>query len=209
MDIGETMHRLLLDIPTRIDTERLSLRCYQSGDGSWYFLMSQKNKIHLARYEAGNAVMSINSGEDAEITVRDFAVAWAARSAFFMGVFHQVTHDFVAQIYIGVVNWVLPEFELGYFAEVDHEGQGYVTEAAEAALGFIFTRLGAVRVSLECNDTNSRSFRVAERCGMIREGHVRENKRNSDGSLSGTLLYGLLRNEFFTQKSQEDGRLKF
>jgi [ribosomal protein S5]-alanine N-acetyltransferase len=162
--------------------------------------MSQRNKPHLARYEAGNAVMSINKEEDAEITVRDFAVAWAERSAFFMGVFHQVTQDFVAQIYIGVVNWDLPEFDLGYFADVEHEGQGYVTEAAEAALEFIFTRLGAVRVRLECDDTNSRSYRVAERCGMIKEGHIRENKRNADGSINGTLLYALLRSEFIARK---------
>jgi RimJ/RimL family protein N-acetyltransferase len=200
MDLGVTMHRLLLDIPTRIETERLSLRCYQAGDGPWYCAMSQKNKPHLARYEAGNAVMSINNEEGAEIIVRDFAVAWAARSAFFMGAFHQATQEFVAQIYIGVVNWVLPEFELGYFVDVDHEGQGYVTEAAEAALGFIFTQLGAARVRLECDDRNSRSYRVAERCGMIKEGHIRANKRNANGSLNGTLLYGLLRNEFFAHK---------
>jgi [ribosomal protein S5]-alanine N-acetyltransferase len=144
--------------------------------------------------------MSINKEEDAEITVRDFAVAWAARSAFFMGVFHQVTHDFVAQIYIGVVNWDLPEFELGYFADIDHEGQGFVTEAAEAALGFIFNQLGAARAKLECDDSNSRSYRVAERCRMIKEGHIRDNKRNADGSFHGTLLYGLLRSEFIASE---------
>ena len=158
--------------------------------------MSQKNKPHLARHEAGNAVMRINDEEDAEIIVRDFAAAWAARSAFFMGVFHQVTHDFVAQIYIGVVNWDLPEFELGFLADVQHEGKGYVTEAVQAALRFIFSQLGAARVRLECDDTNSRSYRVAERCGMIKEGHIRENKRNADGNISGTLFYGLLRSEY-------------
>jgi RimJ/RimL family protein N-acetyltransferase len=193
------MHKLLLELPTQIQTERLVLRCYQAGDGPWYHAMSQKNKPHLAHFEAGNAVNGIHTEEDAEIVVRDFAVAWTARSAFFMGVFHQVTQEFVAQIYIGVVNWDLPEFELGYFADVDHEGQGYVTEAAEAALGFIFNQLNAARVRLECDDTNTRSFRVAERCGMVKEGHIRENKRNTDGSLSGTFLYGLTRNEFIAQ----------
>jgi aminoglycoside 6'-N-acetyltransferase len=176
------MHRLLLELPTRIETKRLYLRGYQAGDGPWYYTMSQKNKPHLAQFESGNAVMSINKEEDAEITVRDFAVAWAARSVFFMGVFHQVTNDFVAQIYIGVVNWDLPEFELGYFADIDHEGQGFVTEEAEAALGFIFNQLGAARARLECDDSNIRSYRVAERYRMIKEGHIRENKRNADGS---------------------------
>jgi [ribosomal protein S5]-alanine N-acetyltransferase len=201
---GIKMHKYLLELPARIDTKRLYLRGYQAGDGPWYHAMSQKNKPHLTRFEAGNAVNGINTEEQAEIVVRDFAVAWAARSAFFMGVFHQVTHDFVAQIYIGVVNWDLPEFELGYFADVDYEGQGYVSEAAEAALGFIFDQLKASRVRLECDDTNTRSFRVAERCGMVKEGHIRENKRNTDGSFAGTLIYGLLRSEYLARESKNE-----
>ena len=36
------MDRLLLDIPTRIETERLYLRCYQPGDGQWYYAMSKR-----------------------------------------------------------------------------------------------------------------------------------------------------------------------
>jgi hypothetical protein len=41
------MHRLLLDLPDKMETERLYLRPYQAGDGSWYYPMSQKNKSHL------------------------------------------------------------------------------------------------------------------------------------------------------------------
>lgn len=190
------MHKLLLDIPAHIKTERLYLRCYQAGDGPWYYAMSQKNKPHLARYESGNAVMTINTEQDAEVAVRNFAAAWVARNAFFLGAFRRDTHEFVAQIYIGPVNWDLPEFVIGYFVDVEHEGQGYVTEATKAALRFVFEHLGAHRVRLECDDTNARSYRVAEGCGLIREGHIRENKKNPDGSISGTLHYGVLRSEF-------------
>ena len=59
-----------------------------------------------------------------------------------------------------------------------------------------FEHLKAHRVRLECDDSNVRSHRVAERCGMVKEGHIRENKKNPDGTLSGTLHYGLLRSEF-------------
>ena len=38
------MNKLLLDLPTRIETERISLRCFQPGDGDWYFAASQKNR---------------------------------------------------------------------------------------------------------------------------------------------------------------------
>ncbi len=190
------MHKLLLDVPTGFETERLFLRGYQAGDGGWYYAMSQRNKPHLARYESGNSVMRIETEEHAEIAVRDFAVAWAARNAFFLGVFRKDTSEFVAQIYIGAVDWNLPEFEIGYFADVEHEGQGYVTEAVRGALHFVFEHLHAHRVRLECDDTNVRSYRVAERCGLIKEGHIRENKPNPDGSFSGTLYYGMLRSEF-------------
>ncbi len=190
------MHKMLLEIPKRIVSERLVLRCYEAGDGPMYFAVSQKNRTHLARYEADNAVMSIENEQDAEVIVRELAAEWLARSCFFLGAFNKETGEFLAQIYIGPVKWDVPEFEIGFFVDRDHEGQGYVTEAVKAALGFIFEHLKAHRVRLECDDTNVRSWRVAERCGMVREGHIRENKKNADGSLSGTLHYGLLKREF-------------
>jgi ribosomal-protein-alanine N-acetyltransferase len=190
------MDKMLLEIPTRVEAERITLRSYQAGDGPWYYAMSQRNRTHLARYEADNVLMSIGSEKDAEILVRELAAEWVARTCFFMGAFDRETGAFVAQVYIGPVNWDLPEFEIGFFADVDHEGQGYVTEAVRGALGFIFGHLQAHRVRVECDDTNARSWRVAERCGMVREGHIRENRKNADGTLSGTLHFGLLRSEF-------------
>jgi ribosomal-protein-alanine N-acetyltransferase len=187
---------MLLEIPTRIEAERIYLRKYEAGDGPWYYAMSQKNRIHLARYESENVVMSIESEQDAEAIVRQLEAEWTARNCFFMGVFEKETDEFVEQVYIGPVNWSLPEFEIGFFVDTDHEGQGYVTEAVRAVMGFIFEHLKAHRVRMECDDTNERSWRVAERCGMVREGHFRENKENADGSLSGTLWFGLLRREF-------------
>jgi len=195
------MHKLLLDIPTCLETERLSLRCYHAGDGPWFYKMSQVNHAHLARYEARNVLMTVKTQEDAEVVVRDLANAWTARNCFFLGAFDKQDGTFIAQIYVGPVNWDLPEFQLGYFVDEDHEGQGYVTEAVNAVLRFIFENLRAHRVRLECDDTNVRSLRVAERCGFVREGHLRENKKHADGTFSGTLHYGLLRSEF------EAGRL--
>ncbi len=194
------MHKLLMDIPTCFETERLHLRCYQAGDGPLLYAVSQANRDHLARYESENILMSIKVPEDAEVMARDLANAWAARNCFFLGAFEKQTGAFVAQIYIGPINWDLPEFELGYFVDKAHEGQGYVTEAATGALRFIFEHLQAHRVRLGCNDTNVRSYRVAERCGFVREGHIRENKRHADGTLSGALYYGLLRSEFEVNK---------
>jgi len=183
-------------LSTYLETDRLFLRPYQLGDGSLYYQVSRRNRSHLTQYESGNLLMQIESEEDAERVIQRLIAHWDSGQAFFLGVFRKQTKEFVAQIYIGLVNRVLPEYEIGYIADADHEGRGYVSEAVMAAIRFVFERLGAHRVRLECDDTNLRSLRVAERCGFVREGHVRENRKHSDGSISGTLHYGLLRSEF-------------
>jgi ribosomal-protein-alanine N-acetyltransferase len=190
------MHNRLPEIPEHIEAERIVLRPYRAGDGPWFCAMSRRNRAHLDRYEAENVVLSITSEQEAEALVQELAAAWRARDCFFMGAFDKGTGAFVAQIYVGPVHWDVPEFEIGFFVDVDHEGQGYVTEAVRVAMAWIFRYLRAHRVRLECDDTNVRSRRVAERCGMILEGHIRENRRNADGTLSGTLHFGLLRSEF-------------
>src|SRR5271157_4680421 len=52
INTGSLMRPHPSDIPSRIETERLYLRCYAEGDGSWYYTMSLQNQAHLARYES-------------------------------------------------------------------------------------------------------------------------------------------------------------
>ncbi|MCU0485772.1 MAG: GNAT family N-acetyltransferase [Anaerolineales bacterium] len=182
--------------PTRFESERLILRPYQAGDGAMYYAVGQKNRQHLQRYEADNVILTAKNEQEAETLVQELAANWAARKCFFLGAWDRISSEFVAQVYIGVVNWDTPEFEIGYFVDLDHEGQGYVTEAVSATLDFVFEHLQAQRASLRCNATNLRSQRVAERCGFTREGCLRQNRRQPDGSFSDSLIYGLLRNEW-------------
>lgn len=186
----------LAELPTHLETDRLYLRSYQVSDAPMYLAAGVRNRAHLARYEADNPLTKITDEVEAADLLRDFVAEWEKGTAYFWGVFDRQTDDFVAQIYIGLTNRALPAYELGYIVDCDHEGRGYVTEAARAALGFIFERLGAHRVSLHCNATNVRSARVAERCGFTLEGRIREDKRAPDGRFTDSLCYGLLRREF-------------
>jgi RimJ/RimL family protein N-acetyltransferase len=137
--------------------------------------------------------------EDAELLVREYALQWSGRRAFLFGVWELATNDYVAQIYVGPVNWQIPEFEIGYFVDCLHEGKGFVTEAVQAVIGFCFTYLHAYRLRISCNELNIRSCSVAERCGFKREGYIREVHADilrEDGKYSGDYLYGLLRSEY-------------
>lgn len=191
------------DLPTRLSSQRLLLRRYEPGDGAMYFAVGQKNRAHLQRYESENCILQPRNEAEAEALVQELVADWTARRCFMMGAFDRATGEFVAQIYIGVIDWNVPEIAVGYFVDGDHQGQGFVTEAVQTALGFIFEHLGAHRVQIECDDTNVRSYRVAERCGFVREGHLRENKQHPDGSRSGTFYYGLLKSEYRPANSVE------
>ena len=190
------MHKLLLVLPERLETKRLILRPFQAGDGQAYFDVCQRNRDHLMPYEVGNPALSVQTVEEAEILVRQFAVDWMARDAFFFGAWERSTSGFIAQIYVGPVNWELPEFEIGYFVDYPCEGRGYVTEALKAVVDFCFAHLQAQRLSIQCNETNVRSWKVAERCGFRREGHLQQKHPDilcEDGTFSGDYVYGLLR----------------
>jgi RimJ/RimL family protein N-acetyltransferase len=190
------MEAIRAEFPTPFESERLILRSYHPGDGKWYYEMSLRNREHLLPFEAENVATNIASEAAAESLMVELEADWNAQRCFFIGAFEKNTGEFVAQIYVGPVDWNLPEFEIGYFAEVGHEGKGYVTEAVRATLGMLFKKLNAHRVRLACGESNLRSICVAERCGMQREGYLRENRRNPDGTYSGSYIYGLLSWEY-------------
>jgi len=186
-------------LPPILFSNRLVLRSYCVGDERWYFKMSQRNRAHLERYEPENPVMAIKTEEDAKKIITEFVNEWKKGSHHFMGVFLKEPEQFVAQLYIGLVDRNVNEFGIGYFSDMEHEGKGYVTEAVNTVVKSLFEILNAHRIRIETDDTNVRSIGVAERCGFVREGHIRENKKNPDGTYSGTLYYGLLKSDFHSR----------
>ena len=197
-------HKTLV-LPECLETERLILRPYRVADAGAYLDICLRNKEHLVPHEAENPALGVETLEDAERLVRQFAELWVERRTFFLGAWDKGSGGFSAQIYIGPVSWELPEFEIGYFVDVIHEGKGYVTEAVKAALEFCFTRLNAHRLRINCNELNRRSWKIAERCGFVREGYIRQTHRDlllEDGTPSGDYLYGLLRSEFLSRQQR-------
>ena len=195
---------MLPEIPTHFETERLVMRRYHAGDGAWYYQVGQRNRQHLQRFETGNAILTIENEEDGEKVINDMIISWDSHISYFLGGFEKLTGQFAVQIYIGTIDWQLPEFEIGYIADKDHEGQGYVTEAVRGTLAFIFHHLHAHRVCIHCSDLNERSWRVAERCGFVREGHLRETHQQPNGAFNGDFTYGLLISEFEAWRAAND-----
>jgi len=190
-----------IDIPERIETERLYLRTYRTGDGPMYYAASIRNKDHLAEFETGNVLMSLKNEEHAEAVARELAAEWAARNCFFIGIFDKDSDEWAGQVYVGPTDWGLPEFTIGFVADVRYEGKGYISEAVQRVLKMLFEDVGAHRIKSACNEDNIRSARLLERNGFRKEGHLLENRRNADGSFHGDFLYAMLRREYVNRFS--------
>jgi RimJ/RimL family protein N-acetyltransferase len=168
-----------------------------------YYEASLRNRQHLAEFESGNLLMQLEDHDMAEANVRRMHLDFLNRNSFYYGIFEKDFRQWVGQVYIGTGNWNLPEFTIGYIADVNHEGKGYISEAVKAVLQMLFEDAGAHRVRSSCNDRNVRSYRVMERCGLQREGHFRESKKHPDGTYHGEFHYAILRREFEERQKQD------
>jgi RimJ/RimL family protein N-acetyltransferase len=78
---------------------------------------------------------------------------------------------------------------------------GYATESAEAVIKEAFENLGARRIIAMCNPNNEPSWRLLERLGMRREGHLIKNiyfKKDAAGNpiWQSTYEYAILIDEW-------------
>lgn len=194
------MHKLLLDVPTRLDTERLIVRKHAEGDGRELFLLLERNSNRDFLRENVEEVSSIRTEAEAEIKVRKHSSEWFARDRFVMGIWLKSEDRYVGQIWIEPKNWEVPSFEIGWFLDQGYRGRGIAEEAARRSLEFLFSSLRAYKVIVISRDTNLKSIRLTERLGFRREGHLRECGIE-DGERYGLVYYGMLKSEFSPRQS--------
>ena len=193
------MQYMLLDVPLELETKRLLLRPYRPGDGQWLHAIFRENRVHL-----GDSIEGIRAGFGLDLTdpthaetfVRQLAGDWAARRRFIFGIREKAADRYVGELWIESKDWDVPLHEIGYSVVREHLRKGFVTEVTRAGLKFVFEHLKANRASVTCDEDNVPSYRVAERCGFLREGCLRAQVKRSDGALVGKLYYGMLRAEF-------------
>ena len=180
---------VLLDLPDAIDTERMQLRSPMPGDGA------ALNAAILDTWDALHRWMpwarERPSVDESETHARTARAAFLTRADLSM---LMVLRDGTVIGGTGLhrMNWAVPQFEIGYWVRRTHEGQGYVSETVRALSRFALVTLGAQRVEIHCSHRNVRSQRVAERCGYVLEGRLRNRLREPDGELRDTLIYSLV-----------------
>jgi RimJ/RimL family protein N-acetyltransferase len=182
-----------LGIPTQFKTERLIISIYEDGDGDAFLQLIQSNYDHLQ--EEMSEAHTIHSIGDAEAYVGQKKADWISRKRMVPKMVEKSTGKMVGQLWIEP-RWERMIFEIGYFIGEESQGLGYITEAVKGMIAFLFLELNANRLEIHTKATNVRSIAVAERCGFIKEAHLRERGRTNEGVFVDMLIYGLLRREY-------------
>lgn len=172
-----------------IITPRLILRSPQIGDGLIINESINKSIIHLKEWKVW--AQQPQTLEESENHVKIYINNWASfKNDLPLFIFLKNSNTHIGRIDFHSLNWDIPSFEIGYWLHVDHQNQGYMTEALNAVIRYAFIQFKANRLGILCDVNNLRSYTLAERLGFKFEGILKNHRINpSTKQLSDTKVY--------------------
>ena len=189
------MEPILIDVPERLDTERLILRAPRAGDGALVNEAICASQAELAPWMpwAGTAPTLAES----EAHCRRQQGRFILREDFVWLLLRRGDDGSEAELVGGTglhrIDWTLRKFEIGYWRKTGAHGHGFVTEAVRAVSRLAFDVLDARRVEIRMDDRNARSWRVAERAGFTLEALLRFDSATPAGEPRSTRIYARVR----------------
>jgi len=189
---------ILLDIPEKFETDRLVISIYENGDGEEFYQILKSNYDHLQE-EIGD-VHTLKSIDDAEEHVRYKRISWLSRERLVPKIVEKTTGKMIGQLWLEP-RWNAMIFEIGYFLTENHQGKGYITEAVNRIIEFLFVELELHKVEIHTKVTNLKSIGIPKRCGFKQEAQIRDRARTNEGVAVDLLYFGLMRTEYEDQNS--------
>jgi RimJ/RimL family protein N-acetyltransferase len=180
------------DVPSTIETERLRLRAFETGDLDALHSIYARPDVVRYLYEGPRSRDGSRALLERKMRVRAIredgdTVSYAIEL--------RDAGALVGDCIVRLLSAAHRQGEIGFVVHPDHQGRGYATEAGRAMLGVAFDRLGLHRVVGRLEARNAASARVLERLGMRPEAHLVENEWIKDEWQS-ELIYAILDREW-------------
>ncbi|OIO60892.1 MAG: hypothetical protein COZ46_03130 [Verrucomicrobia bacterium CG_4_10_14_3_um_filter_43_23] len=153
---------ILLDLPMPITTNRLTIRPLMPGDGKQLYALLEHSREEYGKWF--NWIEGVSSWTDVEHTAREFYSEYILRKTFCFPFF--LEDELLGVVGYNNPNWAIPSAELGYYIHLDHQGKGYIREAVTAIIQYAFKEIGFKKLSILCDEENTRSITVAESLGF-------------------------------------------
>ena len=186
------MNPILLDIPERIEGERIYLRSCKPGDGPMVFEAVSASIEELKPWMPW--ANGIQTEERTEANIRESYADFILRKDLRLHIMRKADDAFLGSTGLHRIDWDALKFEIGYWVDSRHAKNGYVTEAVNLLTRFAFDELNANRIEIRADTENKASRRIPENTGFTLEGILRHDSYNSTGSvLTSTCVYSKIR----------------
>jgi [ribosomal protein S5]-alanine N-acetyltransferase len=152
--------RLIIDRDFTIETVRCRLRCPSAADIPDVFAATRWLGFNDGMQWEPPATI-----EELEQPLRENILEWEAGKTFCFTIADPAADRLIGRIGIRITNRA-NVWNLGFWTHPDHQGKGYMTEAATAIIEFGFDRLGAARIEASYALWNKASQRTLEKVGM-------------------------------------------
>jgi len=184
-----------IEIPDSIETPRTVLNKYRVGDGALFFELIENNRKRL--FHSFPIIISTVTNEvNAEFFIRSRLNEWTEQHSFTYALWNPERTSLMGHLSIKNIDWTIPRAELAYFLSSEFEGKGIMTEVLGRIIALCFEQLGMNKLFVRVITSNDKSYKVAEKCGFIREGIIRKDFRASDGDLVDLYYYGFTREDY-------------
>lgn len=182
------MNPVMLDVKTRIETDRLILRMPKPGDGK---IINEAIKASINELRPWLAFARENpSVEDTEINTRQAYTKFLSRESLRYLVFRKKDHTFIGSTGFHNIQWEIPKLEIGYWIDTKYSGKGYMREGVGALTLYALNELNCARVEIQCESENKKSRAIPEALGFDLEGVLRNEDLSVDGKrLTDTCIY--------------------
>jgi [ribosomal protein S5]-alanine N-acetyltransferase len=144
-----------------IETERCLLRAPSQEDIPHIFSATRFTGFNDGmRWEAPATIEELNQ------PLQNNLLTWENGTAYTFTIVERHSQAFLGRICIRKDSQMKDVWNVGFWIHPTHQGQGYMTEAAQAVLKFGFTQLNAIRIEAGYVLWNKGSQRVLEKIGM-------------------------------------------
>ena len=181
----------MLDFNEGFETERLTIRSPQWGDGAAVNAAICESIEELRPWMPW--AQQPPTIDESEENVRVARLKFLDRSDLRLHIFYRETGEFIGASGLHRIDWETRKFEIGYWIRTSQSGKGLMTEAVEGIANFAIRSLLANRIEIRCDSLNTRSARIAERLGFTLEGVLRNEKSDVGGTLRNTMVFAKVR----------------
>lgn len=170
-------------------TERLILNKITDNDAEDIVEYANNPEVYATTFGIANPYTINDAKEFIEITKN----AFEEKSGYFFAVRLKENNKLIGAI--DIRPGAFEKAEIGYAINQKYWGQGYATESLKAVLSFAFNELKLNKISAFHFTNNPASGKVMQKCGMQKEGILKQHIKKEDRFID-CVLYAILKEDY-------------